>query len=278
MNSGGGWAAILYTLRMANRVGWLPLWHAMRARTPARPARSAWAARRRHAQRRRPLARRSARSRFRPWSPTCRRASRPSSSRATRSPQLRTLSPRELEWCGRLVDPALRRARTIRTIASSPGTTRSTASPRSSSASGPTRSFFYASGRSSNEAGFLLQLFARLYGTNYVNNCSYYCHQASGVGLRRPSAPAPRRSRSKIVEHADLFFLIGGNPASNHPRLMRTLMNIRAARRPRHRHQPGAGSSASSTSACPPTCAACCSAPRSPASTCSRTSAATSRC
>ena len=45
----------------------------------------------------------------------------------------------------------------------------------------PLRSFFYFSGRSSNEAGFLLQLFARLYGTNHVNNCSYYCHQASGV-------------------------------------------------------------------------------------------------
>ena len=38
------------------------------------------------------------------------------------------------------------------------------------------RSFFYSSGRSSNEAGFVLQLLARLYGTNNVNNCSYYCH------------------------------------------------------------------------------------------------------
>ena len=47
----------------------------------------------------------------------------------------------------------------------------------------PAESFWYFSGRSSNEAGFLLQLFARLYGTNHVNNCSYYCHQASGVGL-----------------------------------------------------------------------------------------------
>ena len=43
----------------------------------------------------------------------------------------------------------------------------------------PDRSFFYFSGRSSNEAGFLLQLFARIFGTNHINNCSYYCHQAS---------------------------------------------------------------------------------------------------
>ena len=41
----------------------------------------------------------------------------------------------------------------------------------------PNRSFFYFSGRSSNEAGFLLQLFARMFGTNHINNCSYYCHQ-----------------------------------------------------------------------------------------------------
>ena len=44
----------------------------------------------------------------------------------------------------------------------------------------PKRSFFYSSGRSSNEAGFVLQLMARLYGTNNISNCSYYCHQATG--------------------------------------------------------------------------------------------------
>ena len=58
--------------------------------------------------------------------------------------------------------------------------------------------FFYGSGRSSNEAAFLLQLFARIYGTNNVNNCSYYCHQASGVALsggpraRAEALPPPR--------------------------------------------------------------------------------------
>ena len=46
------------------------------------------------------------------------------------------------------------------------------------------RSFFYSSGRSSNEAGFILQLLARAYGTNNVNNCSYYCHQATSSARR----------------------------------------------------------------------------------------------
>src|SRR5690606_28647011 len=85
----------------------------------------------------------------------------------------------------------------------------------------------YFSGRSSNEAGFLLQLFARLYGTNNVNNCSYYCHQASGVGLQTALGTGTATLTLEDIEHADMVFVIGGNPASNHPRLMTTLMHVR---------------------------------------------------
>jgi len=49
----------------------------------------------------------------------------------------------------------------------------------------PDRSFMYTSGRSSMEAAFLVQLLGRQWGTNNINNCSYYCHQASGVGLKK---------------------------------------------------------------------------------------------
>jgi len=92
---------------------------------------------------------------------------------------------------------------------------------------GPTRSFFYASGRSSNEAGFLLQLLARLFGTNYVNNCSFFCHQASGVGLSTTIGSSVATIRLDDLEKTDLYILVGANPASNHPRLMRSLMQIR---------------------------------------------------
>jgi len=91
----------------------------------------------------------------------------------------------------------------------------------------PHRSFFYASGRSSNEAGFLLQLFARLFGTNNVNNCSYYCHQASGVGLTQSLGTGTATVQLEDLDSADLIFLMGANPASNHPRFMRTLMETR---------------------------------------------------
>jgi molybdopterin-dependent oxidoreductase alpha subunit len=89
------------------------------------------------------------------------------------------------------------------------------------------QSFWYFSGRSSNEAGFLLQLFARLYGTNNVNNCSYYCHQASGVGLTSSVGSGTATIVLDDVEQSDLVFVIGGNPASNHPRIMTTLKNVR---------------------------------------------------
>ncbi len=91
----------------------------------------------------------------------------------------------------------------------------------------PQKSFFYFSGRSSNEAGFLLQLFARIYGTNHINNCSYYCHQASGVGLTNTVGVGTATVSFDDLEECDGVFLIGGNPASNHPRMMTSLMRLK---------------------------------------------------
>lgn len=91
----------------------------------------------------------------------------------------------------------------------------------------PERSFFYASGRSSNEAAFLLQLMARLYGTNNVNNCSYYCHQASGVALTEAIGTGTATVQYGDIEKADLIFVFGANPASNHPRFLKTLIHLR---------------------------------------------------
>jgi molybdopterin-dependent oxidoreductase alpha subunit len=89
------------------------------------------------------------------------------------------------------------------------------------------RSYFYASGRSSNEAGFILQLMAREYGTNNVNNCSFYCHQATSVGLANTIGGGTATVGLDDLGHADLIFVIGANPASNHPRLLHQLKNCR---------------------------------------------------
>lgn len=89
------------------------------------------------------------------------------------------------------------------------------------------RTFMYSSGRSSNEAGFVLQLLARLYGTNNVNNCSYYCHQATGVGLANSIGTGTATVELEDLTEADLIFVIGANPASNHPRFIYQLKNCR---------------------------------------------------
>jgi molybdopterin-dependent oxidoreductase alpha subunit len=96
----------------------------------------------------------------------------------------------------------------------------------------PGDAFFYFSGRSSNEAAFLLQLMARAWGTNNVSNCSYYCHQASGVALADAVGSGTATVTLDDLDSCDLIFLVGGNPASNHPRLMRSLVKHR--RRPRN--------------------------------------------
>lgn len=91
----------------------------------------------------------------------------------------------------------------------------------------PEKSFFYTSGRSSIETGFLLQLFARTYGTNNISNSSYYCHQASGVGIASVIGTGTATIILKDLEKADLIFVIGANPSSNHPRFIRQLSDCR---------------------------------------------------
>ncbi len=140
--------------------------------------------------------------------------------------KLRGFSSRELEAAGRLTEPLYAGPldRNYRRISWDEALGRITDKLNQTD---PAESFFYFSGRSSNEAGFLLQLFARLYGTNNVNNCSYYCHQASGVGLSSVTGSGTATVVLQDIDQCDLLFLIGANPASNHPRLMRTIVELR---------------------------------------------------
>ena len=140
--------------------------------------------------------------------------------------ELMELSEREMASLGRLNTPLYKATDSNRfnPITWEEAIERSTARFREVDAN---RSFFYSSGRSSNEAGFLLQLFARLFGTNNVNNCSYYCHQATGVALAGTVGTGTSTVELDDLPGCDLFFLIGANPASNHPRLLHQLKTIR---------------------------------------------------
>jgi len=139
---------------------------------------------------------------------------------------LEGLSPRQLETSGRLTTPLYAGPDDsgYRAMSWEECLTRMSGKMAATPAS---ESFFYFSGRSSNEAGFLLQLFARMYGTNNVNNCSFYCHQASGVGLTGMFGNSTGTVTLEDLDATDLMILVGANPASNHPRFMRTLMELK---------------------------------------------------
>ena len=140
--------------------------------------------------------------------------------------ELRELSPKELEHSGRLGTPIFKASGSEHYEEVEWDWALKHAISRFQE-SEPDRSFFYASGRSSNEAGFLLQLLARLYGTNNVTNCSFYCHQATSVGLGSTIGTGTATIELEDLAHCDTVFIIGANPASNHPRLIHQLKNCR---------------------------------------------------
>lgn len=96
----------------------------------------------------------------------------------------------------------------------------------------PDRAEFYTSGRASNEAAYLYQLFVRLYGTNNFPDCSNMCHEASGVGLGQAIGVGKGTVLLEDFEVADAIFVIGQNPGTNHPRMLGDLRRaaLRGAR------------------------------------------------
>lgn len=91
----------------------------------------------------------------------------------------------------------------------------------------PERLASYSSGRSSNEAAFLLQLLLRSQGSNHLADCSDLCHAASGVGLSRMFGSGTSMVSLESLKHADCVVLVGSNAPANHPRLMNELIQLR---------------------------------------------------
>src|SRR5947199_680255 len=87
----------------------------------------------------------------------------------------------------------------------------------------PNAAAFYTSGRTSNEAAFLYQLFARSFGTNNLPDCSNMCHESSGAALNESSGIGKGCVRLSDFEETDCIFIIGQNPGTNHPRMMTSL-------------------------------------------------------
>ena len=96
-------------------------------------------------------------------------------------------------------------------------------------AAGPQRTSFYTSGRTSNEAAYLYQLMARMFGTNNLPDCSNMCHESSGVAMHETLGVGKGTVSLQDFDHAELILVIGQNPGTNHPRMLTTLRE--AARR-----------------------------------------------
>ncbi|UDQ91739.1 FdhF/YdeP family oxidoreductase [Xanthobacter autotrophicus] len=89
----------------------------------------------------------------------------------------------------------------------------------------PNMADFYTSGRASNEAAFLYQLFAREYGTNNFPDCSNMCHEATSVGLPQSIGVGKGTVLLEDFARADCIFIFGQNPGTNSPRMMSDLRN-----------------------------------------------------
>ncbi|MFD3506932.1 FdhF/YdeP family oxidoreductase [Nocardia sp. NPDC058666] len=87
----------------------------------------------------------------------------------------------------------------------------------------PDQALLYTSGRLNNEAAFLLQLFARAYGTNNLPDCSNMCHESSGSALQQTIGVGKGTVSLDDIYEADLIFVVGQNPGTNHPRMLSAL-------------------------------------------------------
>jgi molybdopterin-dependent oxidoreductase alpha subunit len=134
--------------------------------------------------------------------------------------ELRLLSDFELGHLGRVTHPMVLDGRYYRPITWDAAMAMLA---RELVAAGPEHSVFYTSGRTSNEAAFMYQLVGRMFGTNNFPDCSNMCHESSGVALSDTIGIGKGTVGLEDFDHADLIFIIGQNPGTNHPRMMTTL-------------------------------------------------------
>lgn len=227
VNTGGGWPAMLYTLRKAREVGgFWKLWKAMRSKNACKTCAVGMGGQQGGMVNELGVFPEVCKKSLQAMAADMQGAVTPNFFQTYSIPQLQAFSPRELEASGRLTQPMLHRRgeNYYQPISWDEAFAKIIGKLKAVT---PDETFWYFSGRSSNEAGFLLQVFARVFGTNNVNNCSFYCHQASGVGLNSVLGTGTATLKLEDVDHTDLIFVIGGNPASNHPRLMSTLKHLR---------------------------------------------------
>jgi molybdopterin-dependent oxidoreductase alpha subunit len=91
----------------------------------------------------------------------------------------------------------------------------------------PDQASFYTSGKTTNEPAFLLQLFARQFGTNNLPDCSNMCHESSGVAMVETLGVGKGTATLEDMESTELIFIFGNNPGTNHPRMLTSLQKAK---------------------------------------------------
>jgi molybdopterin-dependent oxidoreductase alpha subunit len=91
----------------------------------------------------------------------------------------------------------------------------------------PNEAVFYTSGRTSNEAAFMYQLFVRQFGTNNMPDCSNMCHESSGAALNATIGIGKGTVKLDDFYYADAIFILGQNPGTNHPRMLSALQGAK---------------------------------------------------
>ncbi|MGE8497193.1 MAG: FdhF/YdeP family oxidoreductase [Pseudomonas sp.] len=134
--------------------------------------------------------------------------------------QLREQSDYWLEYQGRLTEPMRYDSATDRYVPIAWDDAFALIAQHLKNLESPNQAEFYTSGRASNEAAFLYQLFVRAFGTNNFPDCSNMCHEASGVALGQSVGVGKGSVTFDDFEHADAIFVLGQNPGTNHPRML----------------------------------------------------------
>jgi molybdopterin-dependent oxidoreductase alpha subunit len=137
--------------------------------------------------------------------------------------QLREQSDYWLEYQGRLTQPMRYDSRTDHYVPVSWEQAFAQVARHLRNLESPHQAEFYTSGRASNEAAYLYQLFVRAFGTNNFPDCSNMCHEASGVALGQSLGVGKGSVTFHDFEHADTIFVLGQNPGTNHPRMLEPL-------------------------------------------------------
>lgn len=137
--------------------------------------------------------------------------------------QLREQSDYWLEYQGRLTEPMRYDSASDRYRPISWDDAFALIARHLNSLESPNQAEFYTSGRASNEAAYLYQLFVRAFGSNNFPDCSNMCHEASGVALGQSVGVGKGTVTFDDFEHSDAIFVLGQNPGTNHPRMLEPL-------------------------------------------------------